>query len=134
MHTLNHQIQIEGFDDLHQPEGILLELQKKAAELCGAEESFYLVNGSTGGILSAVSAALPAGPCPLRICSVSIKEHHLSAVVTIQASLHLGGTTVRGHICFLIMSFSRSVSLYSLKALRSAVLQSVRLCLQADIF
>mgnify|MGYP001032806481 CR=1 FL=1 len=53
--------EIEGFDDLHQPEGILLELQKKAAELCGADESFYLVNGSTGGILSAVSAALPAG-------------------------------------------------------------------------
>jgi len=53
--------EIEGFDDLHQPEGILLELQRKAAELCGAEESFYLVNGSTCGILSAVSAALPAG-------------------------------------------------------------------------
>lgn len=53
--------EIEGFDNLHQPEGILLELQKKAAKLCGAEESFYLVNGSTGGILSAVSAALPSG-------------------------------------------------------------------------
>lgn len=53
--------EIDGFDDLHQPEGILLELQKKAAALCGADESFYLVNGSTGGILSAVSAALPAG-------------------------------------------------------------------------
>lgn len=53
--------EIEGFDNLHQPEGILLDLQKKAAKLCGAEESFYLVNGSTGGILSAVSAALTAG-------------------------------------------------------------------------
>lgn len=53
--------EIEGFDNLHRAEGILLELQKKAAELCGAEESFYLVNGSTGGILSAVSAAVPAG-------------------------------------------------------------------------
>lgn len=53
--------EIEGFDNLHQPEGILLELQKKAAVLCGAEESFYLVNGSTGGILTAVSAALPEG-------------------------------------------------------------------------
>lgn len=53
--------EIEGFDNLHQPEGILLELQSRAAALCGAEESFYLVNGSTGGILSAVSAALPAG-------------------------------------------------------------------------
>lgn len=53
--------EIEGFDNLHQPEGILQELQNKAAALCGAEESFYLVNGSTGGVLSAVSAALPVG-------------------------------------------------------------------------
>jgi arginine/lysine/ornithine decarboxylase len=53
--------EIDGFDNLHQPEGILLELQKKAACLYGADESFYLVNGSTCGILSAVSAALPVG-------------------------------------------------------------------------
>lgn len=53
--------EIEGFDNLHQPEGILLELQKKAAALYGAEESFYLVNGSTCGIMSAVSCALPRG-------------------------------------------------------------------------
>ena len=53
--------EIDGFDNLHQPEGILKELQEQAAGFCGAEESFYLVNGSTGGILSAVSAALPAG-------------------------------------------------------------------------
>ncbi len=53
--------EIDGFDNLHQPEGILDRLQKKAAQLYGAEESFYLVNGSTAGILSAVSCALPAG-------------------------------------------------------------------------
>ncbi|MCM1190181.1 MAG: PLP-dependent transferase [bacterium] len=53
--------EIEGFDNLHQPEGLLRELQQRAAVLCGAEESFYLVNGSTGGVLSAVSAALPRG-------------------------------------------------------------------------
>lgn len=53
--------EIDGFDNLHQPEGILKDLQRHAAELCGAEESFYLVNGSTGGVLSAVSAALPEG-------------------------------------------------------------------------
>lgn len=57
--------EIEGFDNLHQPEAILLELQRKAAALYGAEESFYLINGSTGGILSAVSAALPVGGCIL---------------------------------------------------------------------
>lgn len=53
--------EIEGFDNLHHPEGILRDLQQKAARLCGAEESFYLVNGSTAGILSAVSAAVPFG-------------------------------------------------------------------------
>lgn len=53
--------EIDGFDNLHRPEGILDELQKKAAQIYGAEESFYLVNGSTAGILSAVSCALPVG-------------------------------------------------------------------------
>lgn len=53
--------EIEGFDNLHQPEGILLKLQEKAAELYNAEQSFYLVNGSTGGVLSAISAAVPEG-------------------------------------------------------------------------
>lgn len=53
--------EIDGFDNLHQPEGILKKLQESAAELYGAEESFYLINGSSSGILSAVSAALPPG-------------------------------------------------------------------------
>lgn len=53
--------EIDGFDNLHQPEGDFLILQQRAAGIYGAEESYYLVNGSTGGILSAVSAALPAG-------------------------------------------------------------------------
>ncbi len=53
--------EIDGFDNLHQPEGILQELQEHAAELFGAEETYYLVNGSTCGILSAVSAAVPEG-------------------------------------------------------------------------
>lgn len=51
--------EIDGFDNLHQPEGILKELHIQAAGLYGSEESFYLINGSTCGILSAVSAALP---------------------------------------------------------------------------
>ena len=53
--------EIDGFDNLHQPEEILKELLEKAAEAYGADESFYLVNGSAGGILSAVSAAVPFG-------------------------------------------------------------------------
>lgn len=53
--------EIDGFDNLHQAEGILRGAQDLANGLYGAEETFYLVNGSTAGILSAISAALPEG-------------------------------------------------------------------------
>ena len=53
--------EIEGFDNLHDAREILKELQEKAAVAYGAEESFYLVNGSTCGILSAISAVVPFG-------------------------------------------------------------------------
>lgn len=53
--------EIEGFDNLHKPQGILREMQEKAAALYGADESFFMINGSTGGILSAISSALPRG-------------------------------------------------------------------------
>ncbi len=46
--------EIDGFDNLHQPEGILLDAQKMCAKTFGAEQSFFMVNGSTGGILAAV--------------------------------------------------------------------------------
>lgn len=48
--------EIDGFDNLHKPEGILLEAQNNLAELCGAKESYFLVNGSTCGLLAAISA------------------------------------------------------------------------------
>lgn len=47
--------EIDGFDDLHHPKGLLKEAQKRAADLFGAEETYYLVNGSTVGLLSAVA-------------------------------------------------------------------------------
>ena len=53
--------EIDGFDNLHHAEGILLEAQRRAASLYGASESWYLVNGSTAGILSAVSACTSRG-------------------------------------------------------------------------
>lgn len=53
--------EIDGFDNLHHPEGILKEAQMRAADIFGAKSTFYLVNGSTCGILSAISAALPRG-------------------------------------------------------------------------
>lgn len=53
--------EIYGFDNLHHAEGILLEAQQRAAHLYHASETFYLVNGSTCGILAAVAAATKRG-------------------------------------------------------------------------
>ncbi|MCC8140347.1 MAG: aminotransferase class V-fold PLP-dependent enzyme [Lachnospiraceae bacterium] len=53
--------EIDGFDDLHHAEGILQDAQQRAARLYGSEETHYLVNGSTAGILAAVSGCVPAG-------------------------------------------------------------------------
>lgn len=46
--------EIEGFDNLHHPEGIINQEQKFAAQLYNAKKTFFLVNGSTSGILSAI--------------------------------------------------------------------------------
>ncbi len=53
--------EIDGFDNLHQAEGILAEAQERASRLYGTEETFFLVNGSTCGVLSAVMAATRPG-------------------------------------------------------------------------
>lgn len=46
--------EIEGFDNLHHPEGIIKQEQEFAAKLYKAEHTFFLVNGSTCGILAAI--------------------------------------------------------------------------------
>ena len=53
--------EIEGFDDLHHAEGILRQAQEAAARLYHAEETHFLVNGSTVGLLSAVMGSVPRG-------------------------------------------------------------------------
>ena len=45
-----------GFDYLHSPEGRLAVAQQRAATTFGADRTFFLVNGSTGGNLSAITA------------------------------------------------------------------------------
>ena len=49
--------EIDDFDNLHQAEGILKEAQIRANRLYGADETFFLVNGGSGGVLAAVMAA-----------------------------------------------------------------------------
>ena len=48
--------EIDGFDNLHEPEGILRIAMDEAAELYGTKKTYFMVNGSSGGILAAISA------------------------------------------------------------------------------
>lgn len=53
--------EITGFDNLHHAEGILKEAQEYGAKIFGSKKMYFLVNGSTAGILAAVSACTRPG-------------------------------------------------------------------------
>ncbi len=53
--------EIPGADNLHDPEGILLEAKKRAAAAYGAKESFLLVNGSSCGIMAMIMGTVRRG-------------------------------------------------------------------------
>ena len=53
--------EVEGLDDLHAAGGILRKAMERTAALCGADRSFYLVNGSTAGNLAGVFAMVKRG-------------------------------------------------------------------------
>lgn len=53
--------EIEGFDNLHHAEGILKDSMEEAAKIYGSDKSYYLVNGSTCGILSAICGCTRSG-------------------------------------------------------------------------
>ena len=66
--------EIEGFDDLHHADGILKEAQERAAKVYHGEETHFLVNGSSVGILSAVAGVTRRGDTILvaRNCHKSV--------------------------------------------------------------
>ena len=53
--------EIEEFDNLHHAKGLLLEAQQYAAQMYQSWKAYYLVNGSTCGILAAISAVTTKG-------------------------------------------------------------------------
>lgn len=53
--------EIEGFDNLHSPEDIIKKRMEEVSEFYESEKSYFLVNGSTCGILSAISALCENG-------------------------------------------------------------------------
>jgi arginine decarboxylase len=48
--------ELPGLDNLHDAEGIIMEAQRAAADYFGAKETFFLVNGTSAGILAVMLA------------------------------------------------------------------------------
>lgn len=53
--------ELSHLDDLHSPEGAILEGQQLLADFYGAEKSFFLVNGSTAGNLAMIMGTFRDG-------------------------------------------------------------------------
>ncbi len=66
--------EIDGFDDLHHADGILKTAQERAAKVYHGEETHFLINGSSVGILSAVAGVMRRGDTVLvaRNCHKSV--------------------------------------------------------------
>ena len=66
--------EIDGFSDLHDPEGALAERMRDAAALWGSRRAWWLIGGSTAGLLSGIFAAAAPGDTVLlaRNCHKSV--------------------------------------------------------------
>ncbi len=66
--------EIDGFDNLHEADSVIKDMQDAAAKIYGSEKTYVLINGSTGGLLSAVSAVSGLGDTLLigRNCHKSV--------------------------------------------------------------
>ncbi len=50
--------EIDGFDNMHKPNGIIRDVLKKISSFYESDRSYMLINGSTSGLLAAVSATV----------------------------------------------------------------------------
>jgi len=53
--------EVDGFDNLHNPTGLIMDSMNCTAQMYGANNTFYLVNGSSAGLLTAISAVAKRG-------------------------------------------------------------------------
>ena len=66
--------EIDGFDNLHNPQGCIKAVEDKAQLLYNAKRAYMLVNGATCGIMSAIGALTSRGDRVLiaRNCHISV--------------------------------------------------------------
>jgi arginine decarboxylase len=50
-----------GLDNLAKPTGVILESERYLADACGADEAFFLIDGTSSGIIAMILTAVKAG-------------------------------------------------------------------------
>ena len=108
--------EIDGFDNLHDAQDILKVLMERMAKFRGAEESFYLVNGATCGLLSGIAACVSMGDEILisRNCHKAI-YHGISTMELfprytypqIYSDLHINGGILPENIEKMLITFPK---------------------------
>ncbi len=68
--------EIEGFDDLCQPSGILRESMDRAAAIYGSLRTLFLVNGASGGLLAGIRAMTRRGDTVLLARNSHLAVYH----------------------------------------------------------
>lgn len=53
--------EVYGLDDFHCPQGVIKEAQELAADAWGAKKSFFLINGTSAGIIAAICTSVKEG-------------------------------------------------------------------------
>lgn len=73
--------EVDGADNMHLPEGIILEAEKKMAEHNKCDESLFLVNGGSSGLLTAICGTLCEGD-KIAVCRNAHKSVHNGLVLS----------------------------------------------------
>lgn len=90
--------EIEGYDNLHHAEGIIKEEQQYAAQLFGAEESYYLINGSSCGVLSAICTVAEQQPMTkILMCRNAHKSAYNGLMLSGAWADYLYPQEIKGH-------------------------------------
>lgn len=73
-HFLLDTTELPGTDNLHEAEGLIKDAQERARNFYGSQETFFLVNGTTAGILAMILTVLEPGDTLLmgRDCHQSV--------------------------------------------------------------
>ena len=90
--------EIKGFDHLHAASGVLKESMDLAAQVFGARHSFFLVNGSTVGLLAAIRAVTKPGDSVIMARNCHRSVYHALAINSLKPYFIYPQTNLRFQI------------------------------------